>query len=179
MELFLVVLLLPEPANQQVWALKQEVHKLTGSRNALRLPPHITLIPPFRQPAAVGQALELLLQDFAARQLCCTAVLQNFAWFESRTLYVPVIQAAGLHALHADLYAQCSRHLPEVPAPTRPFVPHVTLATRDLPSDQVPALRAQFATRAYAAQVTLRELAMYRHNGQLWQQVARFELTAQ
>ncbi|RSK24071.1 2'-5' RNA ligase family protein [Hymenobacter metallilatus] len=178
MDPYLVTLLIPEPANQEVWALKQEVHRLTGSRNALRLPPHITLIPPLRQPAPFEPAARQLLHNFAAHQPGCTAVLRNFAWFGGRTLYLPVTQTDGVQALYAALYQHCRQHLPAVPVPTRPFVPHVTLATRDLPAAQVPALQALFAERSYAAHLELTELALFRHDGRAWQLLQKFGLVA-
>ena len=49
--LYLVAILPAEPVFSEVWAMKQEVHTLTGSRNAVRLPAHITL----HSPVAAGR----------------------------------------------------------------------------------------------------------------------------
>lgn len=149
MSLYLLALLLPEPLHSAVWNLKQEIHRRTGSRNAVRLPPHITLLPPLRQPAAFAAELLPLLARFAVRQTASPFQLDDFAWFQDRTLYVRVTHDAGLQQLHAALYAQLRLELPAVPQPTRPFVPHVTLATRDLPPDLVPGLQQEFAGRTY------------------------------
>ncbi|MET4104975.1 2'-5' RNA ligase family protein [Hymenobacter sp. UYP22] len=175
MELYLVALLLPEQVSQQVWALKQEVHQLTGSRNAIRLPPHITLIPPLRQPPEFAAQVTRLLASFAAAHHACRVQLQDFRWFQQRTLYVAVTEATELHELHGALYQQCQQQLP-VPQPTRPFVPHVTLATRDLPPAQVPALRAVFEERRLHAPAVLQQLVLFRHDGRVWQRAAEFYL---
>ena len=169
MDLFLVALLLPEPLRSDVWVLKQEVHMRTGSRNAVRLPPHITLIPPFRQPPEFGVAMGELLAHFAHVQAACPVILQDFAWFQDRTLYVEVAENNALQQLHADLHRLCTQNLPTVPEPRRPFVPHVTLATRDLPPHAVPALQLEFAERHYQGQGWLSELVLFRHDGQQWQ----------
>ncbi|MDU0370250.1 2'-5' RNA ligase family protein [Hymenobacter endophyticus] len=176
MELYLVALLLPEEVSQQVWALKQEVHQLTDSRNAIRLPPHITLIPPLRQPPEFAGQATRLLASFAAAHHACRVQLHDFRWFQQRTLYVAVTEAAELHELHSALYQLCGRQLLPVPQSTRPFVPHVTLATRDLPPAQVPALRAVFEERRLHAPAVLQQLVLFRHDGQVWQREAEFHL---
>jgi 2'-5' RNA ligase len=175
--LYLLATLPPEPVLADVWALKQEVHRLTGSRNAVRLPPHITLLPPFRLPPAVFEPRALpLLEDFAAAQPPVEVGLRDFSWFGDRTLFVRVVADAALQQLHAALLARCRAALPEVPLETRPFTPHMTLATRDLPPAQVPQLKAAFAARRYAATCRLRTLTLFRHDGQQWHPVQEFAL---
>jgi 2'-5' RNA ligase len=175
-DLYLVALLPPEPVFAETWAMKQEVHQLTGSRNAVRLPPHITLIPPIHQPDEFEARCTEALAGFAATQAPLTVGLHNFAWFGNRTLFVHVSEAAALKTFHADLTAWCATHLPEVPRENRPFTPHLTLATRDLPPAQVPELRQRFAARSYEATFTMRNFTLFRHDGRQWQPRATFEL---
>ncbi|RAK69914.1 2'-5' RNA ligase family protein [Hymenobacter edaphi] len=177
--LYLLATLPPEPVFADVWALKQEVHRLTGSRNAVRLPPHITLLPPFRLlPAEFESAAAAgaVLADFAAAQPPVEVGLRDFAWFGDRTLFVRVVQAEALQRLHAALLARCRTDLPAVPQETRPFTPHLTLATRDLPPAQVPALQADFAGRRYQAAFQVTALTLFRHDGRQWQPVGEFRL---
>lgn len=176
MDLYLIALLLPEPLHTDVWRLKQEVQRLTGSRNAVGLPPHITLVPPFRQPPAFAAGATAALAQFAAGQAACPVRLADFVWFTDRTLYVRVVPDAALPQLHSALVAWCQQQLPVVPAPRWSFVPHVTIATRDLPPTLVPALRQAFVNRPYAARGRLQTLALFRHSGREWQEVARFVL---
>lgn len=176
MNLYLVALLPPEPIRREVWALKQEVHQRTGSRNAINLPAHITLVPPLRQPPAFEAAAVAALRAFAATQSACLIGLENFAWFQRRTLYVHVSRPAAVQALHQALYAWCATQLPAVPAPTRPFVPHVTLATRDLPPDMTAALYEEFRQRTYAASASWHELVLFRHDGRKWQPLETLHL---
>ncbi|SHJ48605.1 2'-5' RNA ligase [Hymenobacter daecheongensis DSM 21074] len=174
--LFFVAIVPPEPVLAQVWALKQQVHQRTGSRNAVRLPPHITLLPPTRQPAEFEAPCRAVLQDFAATRSPFGISLENFGWFGSRTLFVRVLECPALPQLHADLLAFCAQQLPEVSSENRPFTPHMTLATRDLPADQVPALQQEFAARTFAATFEARALTLFRHDGQHWHAVADFPL---
>lgn len=174
--MYLLALLLPEVLRAAVWELKQEIHRRTGSRNAVRLSPHITLVPPLHRPATFAADIVPLLARFAAHQTACPVQLDGFSWFQDRTLYVRVTQDASLQQQHAALYAELGRHLPTVPQPARPFVPHVTLATRDLPPHLVPELRQEFAHRAYQAAGWLQQLALFQHDGKQWQEIERFAL---
>ena len=167
--LYLVAVLPPEPVLTETWALKQEVHRLTGSRNAVRLPPHITLLPPMRESVDFENQCTTVLAAFAASETAFEVALDGFAWFGDRTLFVRVSEGAALRALHARLMAWCAAHLPQVRPENRPYTPHLTLATRDLPPAQVPALRQLFAERQYAAAFTVRGLTLFRHDGQQWQ----------
>lgn len=176
--LYLVAVLPPEPVFSQIWALKQEVHGLTGSRNAVRLPPHITLLPPWRETVDFEQACTTALAGFAAGEAAFEVGLEGFAWFGDRTLFVRVSAEAALRALHARLLAWCAAHLPQVRPENRPYTPHLTLATRDLPPAQVPALRQLFAGRPYAAVFAVTQLTLFRHDGQQWQPRANFWLGA-
>ncbi|MBF9223855.1 2'-5' RNA ligase family protein [Hymenobacter ruricola] len=176
--LYLVAVLPPEPVFAETWALKQEVHRLTGSRNAVRLPPHLTLLPPMRQNDDFEARCTAALATFAATQPRFGVGLNGFAWFGERTLFVHVSQPRGIQAFQAELRAWCAAHLPEVPPENRPFTPHLTLATRDLPPAQVPALRELFAHRAYASEFEASAITLFRHDGQHWQPRATLELDA-
>ncbi|WP_400191043.1 2'-5' RNA ligase family protein [Hymenobacter sp. B81] len=177
--LYLLAVLAPEPVRGAVWALKQEVHQRTGSRNAVRLPPHITLLPPFRLlPAAFEPRARPLLARFAASHPAFEVGLRDFAWFGQRTLFVQVTDSAPLRILHAALQDLCRRQLPEVPLEKRPFTPHLTLATRDLPGHLVPALQREFAGRRFQAAFEVRQLTLFRHDGQRWQEIEHFALGA-
>lgn len=177
--LYLVAILPPEPISSEVWAMKQEVHTLTGSRNAVRLPAHITLIPPWRQAAEAEATLRAELRDFAALEAPFSVGLNGFDWFGNRTLFVRVTEAAALQAFHADLIGWCAARLADIPLETRPFTPHMTLATRDLPPSQVPALRQLFQARSYAASFHASSLQLFRHDGQHWLPIEDFAMKLQ
>lgn len=175
--LYLVALLPPEPVFAETRALKQEVHRRTGSRNAVRLPPHITLVPPTRQPDEFEAACTAALAAFAATQAGFQVGLDGFAWFGDRTLFVRVSEATAIQAFHAALLDWCQAYLPAVRPENRSFTPHLTLATRDLPPAQVPALRELFQARSYSASFAVRNITLFRHDGQHWQPRATFALS--
>ena len=116
------------------------------------------------------------LREFAATQEAFEVSLENFDWFGNRTLFVRVTEAASLKACHAALAEWCAARLPNIPREARPFTPHMTLATRDLPPSQVPELRALFQARTYAATFEASSLQLFRHNGQQWEPIEEFAM---
>jgi 2'-5' RNA ligase len=143
----------------------------------VRLPPHITLIPPTRQPEDFAAAAGAVLRAFAATQTPFSVGLRDFSWFGNRTLFVRVSEDAALLQFHAALVSWCAQHLPAVPREQRPFTPHMTLATRDLPPAQVPELRRDFAARDFAATFEVAAIELFRHDGRQWVAIETFPLT--
>ena len=118
------------------------------------------------------------LRSFAALQETFRIGLQDFDWFRNRTLFVRVTAAANLRACHADLMGWCAARLANIPLETRPFTPHMTLATRDLPPDQVPVLRQLSQARSYTATFEASSCHLFRHDGQRWQPIDEFKMKA-
>ncbi|MCR5886267.1 2'-5' RNA ligase family protein [Hymenobacter sp. J193] len=176
--LYLLAIVPPEPVLGQVWALKQEVHILTGSRNAVRLRPHITLWPPVHRPAAFARQAAEVLARFAASETEFMVSLRDFAWFGSRTLFISVNSPGILKDFNQRLAQWCRLHQLNISLENRPFTPHMTLATRDLPADNVPELQKIFAARNYAAQFPVQQLTLFEHDGKSWEVAAEFHLSA-
>ncbi|AII54046.1 2'-5' RNA ligase family protein [Hymenobacter sp. APR13] len=174
--LYLIALVPPEPVRGQVWALKQELHQRTGSRNAIGLPPHITLVPPTRQPEPFAAEATASLHRFAATQTAFEVHLQDFGWFTNRTLFVHVTENPALRQLQAALLSWCRQHLPTIRPEARPYTPHMTLATRDLPPALVPELQQDFAGRHYQATFPVKSFELFRHDGRQWHSLATFPL---
>lgn len=152
------------------------MHRLTGSRNAVLLPPHLTLLAPWSAPAEAEADYITGLAAFGATEMGLAVALENFAWFGDRTLYVRVVQAEALWALQQRLVAWCAAHALGIPAEKRPYTPYLTLATRDMPLPQVPALRQLFDGRTYAATFAVAQYTLFRHDGEQWQARATFAL---
>ncbi|WP_303311404.1 2'-5' RNA ligase family protein [Hymenobacter sp. BT730] len=172
--MYLVAVLAPEPVYSAVWAMKQDVHAQTGSRNAVRLPPHITLLPPWHQPPEQEENLISCLQSQALQLPVFTAEVQDFAWFGTRTLFVRVLPHPQWPILQQELEVQCAAWLPKAVNKQRPFTPHMTLATRDLPARLVPQLKQQYAQQHFQASFPVENMTLFRHDGQQWQPIHTF-----
>ncbi len=170
-ELFFMALL-PDPIIQdEVTAFKQASLERFGSGHALKSPPHVTLIPPFRSERPDFSAL----QTFAQTQPPFAVRLQNFDRFGNRVIFVNVVPEPALSACQARLAQFCYDHFGIQPD-SRPFHPHMTVAFRDLQRSVFTEAWAYFSTQAYERQFTADAVTLLKHTGQGWAVAQTFPL---
>ena len=143
-------------------------------------PPHITLQAPFLWPMNQLSQLEACLSQFALHQPALTLKLSGFGQFAPRVLYIDVLKTPELLTLQTDLRTHLESHLGLVDAAAqhRPFVPHMTVASRKL----TPATFAQAWADLQSRQVDFEfvgdRLTLLLHNGQCWQVRSQFLMSA-
>ncbi|MCF2971037.1 2'-5' RNA ligase family protein [Synechococcus sp. Nb3U1] len=177
----LFLALLPPPALQeQVRALQQEFVVRFASRAALRSPPHITLVPPFEWPGSEWSALIGSLQIFAAGQDSIAIELSGFGAFAPRVIYIHVDPSEKLQQLQSGVQAHLLPLLnPKNPSTRpRPFVPHMTVAFRDLTPHQFRAAWPEFQSRQFQASFWAADLTLLQHDGRQWQVTEQFSLVS-
>jgi 2'-5' RNA ligase len=165
------IALLPTP-EIQAYAneVKQYFSDRYHSRAAQKSPPHITLQPPFEWPIDDLPRLEQHLSSFVLGQSPFPVTLQNFAAFPPRVIYINVLKTPELltlyHALLNDLESNLAITDPQLSA--RPFVPHITVAFRDLTRDNFKAAWSEFQSRSLQFEWHVRDLTLLMHDGQRW-----------
>jgi 2'-5' RNA ligase len=166
--LYFVALLPPKDIRQEVTAFKQEAAERFGSSYALKSPPHITLVPPFRYPADEEPTLHAALTEAASRVQPFSVQLRSFARFDQRVIFVDVLSDETLdfcQRVTAEVFHQRADITPEV----RSFHPHMTVAFRDLTRPVFPAAWAHFSALTYEREFTAGALTLLRHSGQRWE----------
>ncbi len=175
-----LALLPPADLQEQVTAIKQQFAEQFASRAALRSPPHITLVPPFEWPTAELAALTGSLEAFAKQQAPLPIDLRGFGAFPPRVIFIHVEPSLELQ----QLQAQAHRHMKlllkqeEATAPARPFVPHMTVAFRDLSPAHFRTAWPQFQTRSFQSSFTASALTLLLHDRKRWQVFAQFSMGA-
>ncbi|MGL5062752.1 MAG: 2'-5' RNA ligase family protein [Microcoleus sp.] len=167
----LLTALIPPPDIQQhITEIKLYFAQYYNSRGALKLPPHITLQPPFEWPVADVPKLEESLRAFAASRLPVAVTLSGFGAFAPRVIYADVVRSSLLLELQQDLMSYVAANLGIVhPADrTHPFVPHMTVAFRDLTEENFHAARLEFAGRSLYFEFTAPALTLLIHDGDRW-----------
>ncbi|WP_036531104.1 2'-5' RNA ligase family protein [Neosynechococcus sphagnicola] len=168
---FFIALLLPPAITTVAQDLQQQVAHQYRSRAALRSPPHITLHPPFEWPLSQVDNLVASIQEFAAIERPVPLVLEGFAAFPPRVIYIHVDQTPGLLALQQALQAHLTAQLgiTDTVAPQRSFIPHVTIAFRDLTPTYFQVAWAEFQQRSLRFEFLAEEVTLLRHTGHCWQ----------
>lgn len=174
---FFVALLPPQPVQDAITAIKQDIEQRFGSRAALRSPPHITLQPPFDWSLARLDELQHQLHGFARQQRPIPIVLEGFSAFPPRVIYIYVHQTAAVMALQPSLVAHLETHCGlregyRDPGSNRrapwPFTPHVTVGFRDLRPEAFYQAWAEFEHHPFLAKFEVPSLTLLRHDGQIW-----------
>lgn len=176
--LFFVALLPDEAIQQEVTALKGVAAEQFGSSHALKSPPHITIIPPFRLSVAQLPALEHTL-SLAASQLAPFPVrLNGFDHFGRRVIFVDVGMDEPLlnsYRLTSEVFHQQLGLKPD----SRPFHAHMTVAFKDLHPSVYPKAWAYFSSQPYKRTFMAQALTLLKHSGQRWEPQGSYKLSVQ
>lgn len=177
---FFVALLPPQPVQDEITAIKQEIWQRFGSKAALKSPPHVTLQPPFLWPLAETPELERHLEAFAQTQPAVPVQLKGYSAFAPRVIYIDVAQTARLMAVQAAIaaYLEETCGIVDRVGKTRPFTPHVTVGFRDLSPAAFRQAWAAFESRPFVAEFAAQALTLLRHDGHIWQIFSEFPLNS-
>ncbi|UPT66112.1 MAG: 2'-5' RNA ligase family protein [Sphingobacteriales bacterium JAD_PAG50586_3] len=166
--MYFVCLLMPDDVGMMITALKHEIVELCGSTYALRLPPHITLIPPFEFPddeiQTVTQTQDEALWGLNAFDL----ELKNFGTFGTRVIYVDVVKNEMLQAVYTQL-VKAYKGLGKNIDASKSLTPHATIANRDLTAVRFEKAWPAFANRTFSATYTVAEVHLLKHIDGRWQ----------
>lgn len=175
-QLYFIALVLPKEGARQVTAIKEYFRDHFGSKAAMRSPPHITLHMPFSWPDKRLEQLKGFLKTFAQNQDSISITLQNFQAFPPRVIYIDVLHHPQLLRLQESLLAKAKSELKLFNAnyKDRPFVPHVTVAFRDLKKASFHMAWESFTQQEFHYQFLAKNISLLRHDGKAWQEVNYF-----
>lgn len=163
MNLYFIALLPDQAIQDEITAFKQTAQDRFGSGHALKSPPHITLIPPFRSDRTDFSALQTLADE----QKPFSVQLRNFDRFRSRVIFVNVLPEPALLAHQKRLADFCSSQWGIQPD-VRPFHPHMTVAFKDLKRSVFHEAWAYFSAQSYERLFMAQAYTLLIHKGQQW-----------
>jgi 2'-5' RNA ligase len=168
MDMYYVALILPEILNEKVLYYKQMMLDKYGCKVGLKSPAHITMIPPFwmhpdKEPSLISDLDRLSsgIQPFTVRT-------NNFSAFKPRTLFIAVADNQSLSLLKsvADNHFKGTHY--GIKTETRPFHPHITIATRDLFKKDFADAWNYFSDKNFEEEWTATGLSLLKHNKKNW-----------
>lgn len=177
---FFIALVPPLDLEQHITQIKLYFAEHYNTRGALNSPPHITLQPPFERPAADVPKLEESLKQFSATRVPIPVTLSGFAAFAPRVIYADVVKSPQLLEMQTDLmsYVKANLGIVDRVSQTRPFVPHMTVAFRDLTEENFQTAWLEFARRELHFEFTAAALTLLLHDGSRWNISQQFPLAA-
>lgn len=136
--------IVPESVEDTIKQCRAWMQSKYSCHSGYGTPVHITLVPPFHLPdefddpqvktsvcAAAADCLKKKLIPF-------TAHVSGFGAFAERTLFARVMPDKNWDFLRDSVYREFACSLPGAVRPdAKPFIPHLTVANRDIPSGAV------------------------------------------
>ena len=176
MSRFFIALLPPQDIQEYANDIKQYFADKYASDSAQKSPPHITLQPPFEWADTSISSLETSLQAFAIQQQSVPITFNGFAAFPPRVIYINVIKSQALLSLQTDLitYLETNLGIMVQIEKTRPFVPHLTVAFRDLTKQNFRIAWPEFVNRQFDCKYTATHLTLLIHDGNCWNVKSEF-----
>ncbi len=169
MTLYFTALVLPEHLNNRILPLKQHMFAEYGCRVGLNSPAHITLLPPFKMDKGMEEALTAGVDDLSVSLTPFDVKTADFSAFPPRILFIDVEVSPALKSLKAASDRYFGAHpLLKVKIDTRPFHPHITIATRDLTPNDFAAAWLHFRDKTFNETWTANGISILRHNTKNW-----------
>ncbi len=167
---FFIALLPPEQVRAKANEIKGVMRDRYAAQAAFRSPPHVTLLAPFEWPIADLPRLAATLRQFAAGQSPVPMTLDGFDAFAPHVIYINVVKSDRLMAIQTDLlsYLEAELGLVSERDRNRAFVPHLTVAFRDLKPAMFRQAWSVFQHQELHFDFTVGQLSLLIHDGKLW-----------
>ena len=154
----------PEPIYSETREFQQHIAEKYNSHAALKPPPHITLIPPFAIEEDREHALFKYIDSIASDQMPFEIAIDGFGSFTVGVIYEAVILSEPLKILEKELSQTFYRKFKIERGPSHAYVPHVTIAFKDLSPIKFPPARDEFEQKLYRRKWTIRSLCILQAN---------------
>jgi 2'-5' RNA ligase len=168
MQMYFVAVVLPESLDEKVLQYKRWMAEKYGCKVGLKSPAHITLVPPFWMEPEKEQQLKTDLQSISSSFTPFTVETDNFSAFKPRTLFVAVQENEQLKSLKktSDNFFRNKDY--KIKIESRPFHPHITIATRDLHKKDFADAWPHFEEKKLKEEFAVTGLSLLKHNGRAW-----------
>ncbi|MEI6946217.1 2'-5' RNA ligase family protein [Paraflavisolibacter sp. H34] len=178
MNMYFLAVVLPEELNEEILEWKRHMYEKYKCCVGLKSPAHITIVPPFWMEANKEEQLlsdvDVISKDVPPFPMAT----RNFSAFRPRTIFVDVRPSDELDRLKkaADDFFR-ENEFYNIKVETRPFHPHITIATRDLFKKDFFEAWPYFEQKQFEREWTAAGLSVLRHNTKNWDVIytARFE----
>ena len=164
-----IALVAEEPILTEIAQFKDEMLEQFGCRAAMKSPAHITLIPPFYWSRGMQKILMDTFRGFRSEVEELDIRVNGFGHFKRNVLFAAPEHNVPLLQLQRDCVDYFRPLLGDKIAEKRPFHPHITIANRDLKSEDFDRAWEMFQNRPYIREWTVDKLSLLQHDGSRWQ----------
>lgn len=164
------VAIVPNPELvEKIRVLKQQVADKYFSFASLKLPAHITLIPPFYLKIEKENQLIELLQKNVKGFLPFNIGLNGFGNFKPKVIYINVEENSVLKNLFMLFFNEYNHFVGLEEKPKSKFHPHITIAFRDLDKEHFTEAWNYFNPLPFSECFNTQSITLFKHNGKVWE----------
>ncbi len=132
MEIYFIAFVPDKKLKKELKLIKEDFANKFHSRHALKLPPHITLIPPFKIPLEKKENLITKLKEVSINEKPFRIKLSGYGSFKPRVIFIDVKNKKLVAKLFGRIKETLNDLSIEILAEKEDIIPHITIATRDL-----------------------------------------------
>ena len=143
---------------------------------ALKAPPHITLIPPFSQPPEKEKEIIAFIEKFVQKQKPFELSINSFASFGVGVIYAAFEKNDTLKKMEKEFSLSFRKKFNVESSSGFAFTPHITLAFKDLTPPMFELAWKEYKDKLYRRKWMLKYICLLRHNFKEWEIVEHAEL---
>ena len=169
MNMYFIAIVLPQELNEKVLKYKNLMFEKYDCKVGLKSPAHITLIPPFWMEEEKEQQLIADLNALSNQLKPFSISTNNFSAFKPKTIFICPSPSDRLDAVKKatdDFFGNNSLY--NIKIDSRPFHPHITIATRDLYKKSFHEIWPWFAEKNFREEWTIDGISILKHNKKNW-----------
>jgi 2'-5' RNA ligase len=167
--MYYIAIVCPDNLNNKIKGFKLWMQEKFGCKVALKSPAHITLIPPFWFDIDNEAIILQAISSFQSSVESIEIELTSFAHFAKRVLYISVKPNEHLERIKQETEDHFISLLGEViKKETKPFVPHITIANRDVKPPDFDKAWAHFMNRKFEAVFQTQQISLLKLAEEKW-----------
>ncbi len=175
--LYFIAVVPTEKLKRQVTKLKNIFAEQFLSRHALNSPPHITLIPPFKLDLELEKDLSKELCDFNRGKEPFNVIIDGFGAFQPHVIYLNVLENKLFNVFQKKLSDHLYNRLLIGKKRKNFFVPHMTVAFRDLKAPLFYKAWRKYKNEKFRASIEVNSIFLLRHSGKIWNIVSEYSFS--
>lgn len=173
--LYFIALIPHQELRDEIRELKEEMKIVSGAKDILKSPAHITIQKPFKRDIGEEHRIIRTLRHFASQQKPFKVDLDGFGSFPPRVIFIQIKDHQPLIDLHYGLKKYLTDELSLTSAEIMADIhPHVTLTTRYLTKEGFHDAWPKFRERAFVDSFEANSIYLLRHDGHKWETINRF-----
>ena len=167
--MYFIAIVLPAALNEKVLAFKKRMQEKYGCTVGLKSPAHITLLPPAWMDPLHQSGLEKDLDLLAAGMEPFGICTSDFSSFVPRTIFIATAPSPQLNRVKEkmDAFFVINQQY-KLKTDSRPFHPHITIATRDLHKKDFHEAWPWFESKKFRECWIAEEISLLKHNKKNW-----------